>query len=207
MVLPLPDSPTRPSTSPGLTASEMSTSAWTSWPSCLNVFDPCSTSRSGLPFAIRAAAGSRAGATRGSSCARSWKWQRLARPWPSGKRSGSCSRQTSLASPQRGSKTQPGRLGTEPGEEPRDRVQRGLVLPQAAARDAAEKADRVGVPRVAEDLLGGPLFDEPAGIEHADALAHLRDDREVVADEQDARPELLAQRRDEVEHLRLDSRV
>ena len=93
--------------------------------------------------------------------------------------------------------------GTEPGEEPRDRVQRGLVLPQAAARDAAEKADRVGVPRVTEDLLGGPLFDEPAGIEHADALAHLRDDREVVADEEDARPELLAQRRDEVEHLGL----
>ena len=160
-----------------------------------------------MPFAVRAAAGSRAGATRGSSCARSWKWQRLARPWPSGKRSGSCSRQTSLASPQRGSKTQPGRLGTEPGEEARDRVQRGLVLPQAAARDAAEKADGVGVPRVAEDLLGGPLFDEPAGIEHADALAHLRDDREVVADEEDARPELLAQRRDEVEHLGLDRRV
>ncbi len=53
----------------------------------------------------------------------------------------------------------------------------------------------------------GALLDEAAGVEDADALAHLRDDREVVADEEDARPELLAQRGDEVEHLRLDRRV
>ena len=42
-----------------------------------------------------------------------------------------------------------------------------------------------------EDLLGGPLLDEAARVEHADSLAHLRDDGEVVADEEDARPELL----------------
>jgi hypothetical protein len=97
--------------------------------------------------------------------------------------------------------------GSELGEEARDRVQRGLVLPQAPARDATEKPDGVGVPRVAEELLRGTLLDEPARVEDADALAHLRDYREVVADEEDTRSELLAERRDEVEHLGLDGRV
>ena len=37
VVLPLPDSPTSPSVSPGRSASAMSCTAWISWPSCLNV--------------------------------------------------------------------------------------------------------------------------------------------------------------------------
>ncbi len=53
----------------------------------------------------------------------------------------------------------------------------------------------------------GPSSTSRAGVEHADAVAHLRDDVEVVADEQDRRAELGAQRRDEVEHLGLDRRV
>jgi hypothetical protein len=100
-----------------------------------------------------------------------------------------------------------GQVGAEAGEEPGNRVQRRLVLAHAAARDAAEEADGVRVPRVAEDLLCDALLDEAAGVEDAYALAHLRDDGEVVTDEKHARAELLAQSRDEVEHLRLHRRV
>jgi hypothetical protein len=60
---------------------------------------------------------------------------------------------------------------------------------------------------VAEDLVGDTLFDQAPGVEHSDPLAHPRDHREVVADEEDACPELLAERGDQVEHLGLHRRV
>jgi hypothetical protein len=63
------------------------------------------------------------------------------------------------------------------------------------------------VARIAEDVTGDTFLHEPPRIEDADALAHLRDHRQVVADEEDARAELLAERGDEVEHLGLDRRV
>jgi hypothetical protein len=61
--------------------------------------------------------------------------------------------------------------------------------------------------RPQEDLVRGAFLHEPARVEDADALAHLRDDGQVVADEEDARSELLAQGGDEVEHLSLDGGV
>jgi hypothetical protein len=63
------------------------------------------------------------------------------------------------------------------------------------------------VTRVLEHRAHRPLLDKPAGVEHADAVAHLGDDVEVVADEQDGGAELLAQTVDEVEDLGLDRRV
>ena len=98
-------------------------------------------------------------------------------------------------------------VGAELRQEAGDRVQPLLVLAHAAARQAAQQADRVGVARVVEDVVDRALLDEPPRVEHADAVAHLRDHVEVVADEQDARAELLAQHRHEVEHLGLDRRV
>ena len=98
-------------------------------------------------------------------------------------------------------------VGAELRQEAGDRVQPLLVLAHAAARQAAQQADRVGVARVVEDVVDRALLDEPPRVEHADAVAHLRDHVEVVADEQDARAELLAQRGDEVEHLGLDRGV
>ena len=58
-----------------------------------------------------------------------------------------------------------------------------------------------------EHLARRSLLDQLAGVQHADAVAHLRDHAEVVADEQQRRVELGAQRRDQVEHLGLDGRV
>ena len=61
--------------------------------------------------------------------------------------------------------------------------------------------------RIAQHLLGGTLLDEAPGVEHADAVAHLRDHAEVVADEQHRGAKLGLQGLDQIEHLRLDRRV
>jgi len=63
------------------------------------------------------------------------------------------------------------------------------------------------VPWILEDDFDRPFLDDPARVEDADAIAHLRDDGEVVADEEDCRLELRLELRDEVEHLRLHRRV
>ena len=51
------------------------------------------------------------------------------------------------------------------------------------------------------------LFHEPPRVENPDAVAHLRDHTEVVADEEHRGPELRLQSGDEIEHLRLDGGV
>ena len=152
-----PDSPTRPSTSPGRTTSETSTRAWTSCPSCLNVFDPCSTSSSGFPFACvrsrqprRARLGQLVGLGRGSGSGsrvrgRAGRGRAPARgrsPW----RGRSAARRRSLAAsaPRRGRK--PGIVSSAVSS---------FRTPPRGMR--AEEADRVGVARVPEDLLGGAL--------------------------------------------------
>ena len=63
------------------------------------------------------------------------------------------------------------------------------------------------MPRVVEHLARRALLDHLARVQDADAIAHLRDHAEVVADEHQRGPEFLAQRRDQVQHLGLDGRV
>ena len=99
------------------------------------------------------------------------------------------------------------RLGAEHRQEARDRVEASVVLAHAASRDGAHEADGVRVARVVEHQLHRPLLDETARVEDADALAHLRDHAEVVADEERRGVELVLQVGDQVEHLRLDRRV
>ena len=91
--------------------------------------------------------------------------------------------------------------------EARDRVEPAVILPDTAARDAAHQPDGVRVPRVLQHRLRVALLDELAGVEDADAVAHLADDPEVVADEEHGRVQLRLEPGDEVEHLRLDGRV
>ena len=57
--------------------------------------------------------------------------------------------------------------------------------------------------RRVKDLCRGAFLDQRPGIEHADAVAHLGDHREVVADEQDRGCDLTAQLGYEVQHLGL----
>ena len=58
--------------------------------------------------------------------------------------------------------------------------------------------------RILQHGLDGAFFDKAPGIEHADAVAHLRDHAEVVADEEHGRVQLRLEVRDEVEYLGLD---
>ena len=69
MVLPLPDSPTRPSVSPRCTARSTPASAWTP---PAKVFDSFSTTTIGPPIPSVASAGAEDGVARGSSGACSW---------------------------------------------------------------------------------------------------------------------------------------
>ena len=84
-------------------------------------------------------------------------------------------------------------LGAQLGEQSGDRVERALVLTDPAAGKAAQEPDRVGMARVPEHLLGRAFLHEATRVEDADAVAHPPDDGEVVADEEDARAQLLAQ--------------
>ncbi len=98
-------------------------------------------------------------------------------------------------------------LGTERWKESGDGREPSPVLANPAARDRAEQPHGVGVARVVEDDPRRALLDQTAGVQHADALAHLRDHGQVVADEQHARPEPGPKPGDQVEHLGLDRRV
>ena len=92
----------------------------------------------------------------------------------------------------------------ETRQEPRDRVEPAVVLPDAAAGYAAQQADRVRMARILQHGADGALLHQAAGVEDAHAVAHLRDHTEVVADEQHRRMELRLQRRDEIEDISLD---
>ncbi len=82
-----------------------------------------------------------------------------------------------------------------------------MVLALPAAGDASQQSDGVGMPGIVEDLTCRALFDELSRVHDADAVAHLRDHRQVVADEQDRGLEPLTKRRHQVEHLGLDGGV
>ena len=100
-----------------------------------------------------------------------------------------------------------GDLGAQRRQRSRDRVQPVGVLAHPQPRHAAKQCQRVGVPRVLEQLMRRPLLDQPARVQHAHPLADAGDDPQVVADEQDRRVELGAQLLDQVQHLGLDGGV
>ena len=52
------------------------------------------------------------------------------------------------------------------------------------ARDRREQSDGVGVSRIGEDLIGGPLFDDMSQVHHRDSMSDLSHDGEIVGDKQ-----------------------
>ena len=58
-----------------------------------------------------------------------------------------------------------------------------------------------------DDLRGRARLDDLAGIHHRDAVAGLRDDAEVVGDEQHAHAEVVAQLQDQLQDLVLHGDV
>ena len=75
------------------------------------------------------------------------------------------------------------------------------------ARDALQQAERVRVARRAEELLRRAGLHEHARVHHVHALAHARDDAEVVRDQDQRRVLLRDELAQQVEDLRLDRDV
>ena len=63
------------------------------------------------------------------------------------------------------------------------------------------------MPRIVQHPLRLALLDDAARVEDCDPVAHPRDEREVVRDEEDRGVDLVAKTRYQVEHLGLDRRV
>lgn len=85
----------------------------------------------------------------------------------------------------------------------------GLFHPRriAKARHGGEKAHRVGVPGIAENLADRPFFDDPAGIHYRDAMGDFGDHAEIVGDKEHGHAALALQFEEQVENLRLDRHV
>ena len=134
----------------------------------------------------------------GSVWARSWKWQRERGPAADVvQRRGLRRGNGPAASAQRSAKTQPATDAPGRRQRARDRVQRGPALQPATRAGCSAAAPTVyGWRGVVEQLSRRPLLDELAGVQDPDAVAHLGDHAEVVADEQQRGLELAAQRRD-----------
>src|SRR3712207_4428075 len=73
---------------------------------------------------------------------------------------------------------------------PRDRGQAGRPRP-VDARDRAQQPPRVRMLRVVEDLVEGPLLDDPPGVHDGDPVRDVRHDAEVVGNEDHAGVEAL----------------
>src|SRR5829696_9936255 len=54
--------------------------------------------------------------------------------------------------------------------------------PSEGVRNRGDEGARVGMARTGEDRLPAPGLDDAAEIHHGDAVAHVLDDAEVVAD-------------------------
>ena len=74
-------------------------------------------------------------------------------------------------------------------------------------RQRRHQADGVGMPRLGEELTDRRLLDDTAGVHDVDAPACLRDDAEVVADEEDRRLEAALEVDEQAEDLRLHCHV
>ena len=70
-----------------------------------------------------------------------------------------------------------------------------------------EQAGGVGMAGMAQHLGDRPLFDDAPGVDDHDLVAQLGDDAEIMGDEQDGQAEVVPQRSQEVENLRLNGDV
>jgi hypothetical protein len=75
------------------------------------------------------------------------------------------------------------------------------------ARDRVQQANRVGVGRCREELLGRRRLDDESGVHHVDPLGHSRHDTEIVRDQDHCRARVRRQPPEELEHLGLDRHV
>ena len=69
--------------------------------------------------------------------------------------------------------------------------------------DGIHEADRVGVTRIAKEARRRSHFDYPAHVHDVDPLAEMSDYRQIMSDEQDGQPKLIAKVPQDVQDARL----
>src|SRR5215207_7366657 len=79
--------------------------------------------------------------------------------------------------------------------------------PSEGVRNRGDEGARVGMARTGEDRLPAPGLDDAAEIHHGDAVAHVLDDAEVVADHDVGQPEGVLELEQEIDDLRPDRNV
>jgi len=57
--------------------------------------------------------------------------------------------------------------------------------------------------RLCQDFAREPFFDDAAGVHHSDALGHLRDDAEIVGDEEKTELQFAAEAVEQIQDLLL----
>src|SRR5579884_376331 len=75
------------------------------------------------------------------------------------------------------------------------------------ARHRAQQAEGVGMPWIAEQVLGRRLLDDVAGVHDGDPVTDARHHAQVVSDQDQRHAQLAAEPVDEVKDLRLDRHV
>ena len=87
-------------------------------------------------------------------------------------------------------------------EKARDGLQLSITLAPAKRRQAAQQGDGIRMPRIAEDLTRWPFFHQGPGIKHADAVAQIGDNTEVVTDKQNRGVKIALELLNEVQDFR-----
>ena len=203
VLLPQPDSPTMPSVSPGASSSETSRSACR-WRRGWRVSSVARAAREleALVRGLRAEQRQPTATTRRrpahpiSPTRRQALQMAGARPRSA---TGTTSRQASTANAQRGWKRQPGGGAAEVRRLAVDRA--AAARRGACARAAREQRPRVGVRGPANTCRGCAGLDDLAGVHHGDPVAGLRDDAQVVGDQQHAHAGFGAQLQDQLQDL------
>ena len=95
----------------------------------------------------------------------------------------------------------------ERGRLPDDAVEALVLRAAVDAGQRSEETERVGVPRVVEDVVDGADLGLPPGVHHHDAVGHSRDDAQVVGDEKDRRVRAVLDALEDIEDLGLDGDV
>src|SRR5262245_3307395 len=190
VVLPQPDSPMRPSVSPGPIAKSTPSTAFTA-----EVSRPNSPRRTGKCFFSP-----RTSRTGGAMFQKPAAGDGVTEPEVRRLRGGATLHRLTAA----GMEGTPGWQAREVRRLPGNRVERLLA---AELRHRAQQRARVRVLRVVEQLLHRRLLDDLASIHHRDAIAHLGDDAEVVRHEDQRHAGLALDVLEQIEVLRLDRHV
>ena len=203
VVLPLPDSPTRPSTSPGAIENDTPSTASHDAPVGVDAAsdgevldEPDHVEHRLTPVRAHVVA---TGTSPGWKHATRWSGR-------TGRSSGTSDRLSSSARGHRSANAHDVGSSCSDGTRPGISCRRPFA-PGARPRDRAEQADRVRVLRVREQLVDGRLLHLAARVHDEHAVGDVRDDAEVVRDQDDRRPEPLAQLAQQVEDARLDRHV